>query len=105
LAERLDGLAVDGGGVDAISEKFRRIMGHADLWMLKAALDEKDKNRCLADQPKAGQRGFKLEPPPALSTVAGTSSSTNQVHQRKRSEFRHDRSDYQAIARAITSRR
>jgi transposase-like protein len=39
---------------DAISEKFRRIMGHAELWMLKAALDEKDKNRCLADQAKAG---------------------------------------------------
>jgi hypothetical protein len=39
---------------DAISEKFRRIMGHAELWMLKAALDEKDKDRCLADQAKAG---------------------------------------------------
>jgi transposase-like protein len=39
---------------DAISEKFRRIMGHADLWMLKAALDEKDKDRLLADQAKAG---------------------------------------------------
>lgn len=39
---------------EAIAEKFRRIMGHADLWMLKAALDEKDKDRCLADQAKAG---------------------------------------------------
>jgi putative transposase len=39
---------------DAISEKFRRIMGHADLWMLKAALDEKDKDRSLADQARAG---------------------------------------------------
>ena len=39
---------------DAISGKFRRIMGHADLWMLKAALDEKDKDRSLADQAKAG---------------------------------------------------
>jgi putative transposase len=39
---------------DAISEKFRRIMGHADLWMLKAALDEKAKDRSLADQAKAG---------------------------------------------------
>ena len=39
---------------DAISAKFRRIMGHADLWMLKAALDEKDKDRSLADQAKAG---------------------------------------------------
>jgi transposase-like protein len=39
---------------DAIAEKFRRIMGHADLWMLKAALDEKDKDRSLAEQAKAG---------------------------------------------------
>lgn len=39
---------------DAISEKFRRIMGHADLWMLKAALDEKDTDRSLADQARAG---------------------------------------------------
>jgi hypothetical protein len=39
---------------EAISEKFRRIMGYADLWMLKAALDEKDKDRSLADQTKAG---------------------------------------------------
>jgi putative transposase len=39
---------------DAISAKFRRLMGHAELWMLKAALDEKDKDRCLADQAKAG---------------------------------------------------
>ncbi len=39
---------------EAISEKFRRIMGHADLWMLKAALDEKDKDRSLADQARAG---------------------------------------------------
>lgn len=39
---------------DAISEKFRRIMGHADLWMLKAALDEKGKDRSLADQARAG---------------------------------------------------
>ena len=39
---------------DAIAGKFRRIMGHADLWMLKAALDERDKDRSLADQAKAG---------------------------------------------------
>ncbi len=39
---------------EAISEKFRRILGHADLWMLKAALDEKDKDRSLADQARAG---------------------------------------------------
>jgi transposase-like protein len=39
---------------DAISEKFRRIMGHTDLWILKAALDEKGKDRSLADQAKAG---------------------------------------------------
>ncbi len=39
---------------EAISEKFRRIMGHADLWMLKAALDETDKDRSLADQARAG---------------------------------------------------
>jgi transposase-like protein len=39
---------------DAISAKFRRIMGHADLWMLKAAPDENGKDRSLADQAKAG---------------------------------------------------
>jgi hypothetical protein len=39
---------------DAISAKFRRIMGHADLWMLKAALDEKGKDRLRADQARAG---------------------------------------------------
>ena len=39
---------------EAIAAKFRRIMGHADLWMLKAALDEKDKDRSLVDQAKAG---------------------------------------------------
>lgn len=39
---------------EAISVKFRRIMGHAELWMLKAALDEKDRDRRLADQAKAG---------------------------------------------------
>ena len=39
---------------DAISTKFRRIMGHADLSMLKAALDENGKDRSLADQAKAG---------------------------------------------------
>src|SRR5258708_2763844 len=39
---------------EAISKKFRRIMGHADLWMLNAALDEKGKDRSLADQAKAG---------------------------------------------------
>jgi len=39
---------------DAITAKFRRIMGHADLWMLKAALDEHGKDPLLADQAKAG---------------------------------------------------
>ena len=39
---------------EAISEKFRRNMGHADLWMLKAVLDERDKDRVLADEAKAG---------------------------------------------------
>ena len=39
---------------DAISGKFRRIMGHGDLWMLKAALNDKVKDRSLADQAKAG---------------------------------------------------
>ncbi len=39
---------------EAISEKFRRIMGYADLWMLKAALYERDQDRSLADPAKAG---------------------------------------------------
>lgn len=38
----------------AASEKnFRRIMGHADLWMLKAALNESQHDHQLADQMKA----------------------------------------------------
>lgn len=39
---------------EAISAKFRRIMGHADLWMLKAALDESRRDRALAQQAAAG---------------------------------------------------
>jgi len=39
---------------DAIAAKFRQIMGHADLWMLKPALDESSKDQLLADQAKAG---------------------------------------------------
>ncbi len=39
---------------DAISEKFRRIMSHDDLWILNAGLDEKDQEHSLADQAKAG---------------------------------------------------
>jgi len=40
--------------LDAIAKNFRRVMGHTDPWMLKAALDEKDKDQKLADQAKAG---------------------------------------------------
>ncbi len=40
--------------LEAISSKFRRIMGHADLWMLKAALDESRKDRALVQQAAAG---------------------------------------------------
>lgn len=39
---------------EAIAKNFRRVMGHTDLWMLKAALDEKGKDHKLADQAKAG---------------------------------------------------
>ena len=39
---------------DAISKKFRRIMGYQDMWMLKAALDEKAKDRSLVSQAQAG---------------------------------------------------
>ena len=39
---------------DAISKKFRRIMGYQELWMLKAALDEKAKDRLLVTQAQAG---------------------------------------------------
>ena len=40
--------------LDAISKKFRRVMGHGDLWMLKAALNDKVKDQSLAEQSKAG---------------------------------------------------
>jgi hypothetical protein len=39
---------------DAISAEFRRILGHADLWFLKATLDENAEDRPLADRVKAG---------------------------------------------------
>jgi hypothetical protein len=39
---------------DAASKGFRRIMGHRDLWMLKAALDEPARDRSLAQQVVAG---------------------------------------------------
>jgi hypothetical protein len=39
---------------DVIAAKFRRIMGHADLWMLKAALDDSRQDRSLAQQAAAG---------------------------------------------------
>ena len=40
--------------LDAASKNFRRIMGHQHLWMLKAALDESNKNAQLAQEMKAG---------------------------------------------------
>ena len=39
---------------EAASKSFRRIMGHKDLWMLKAVLDERDRDRRLARQAAAG---------------------------------------------------
>lgn len=39
---------------DAIAAKFRRIMGHADLWMLKAARDEPGKDQALVQHAAAG---------------------------------------------------
>lgn len=39
---------------DAASRSFRRIMGHKDLWMLRAVLDERDRDRRLAQQAAAG---------------------------------------------------
>jgi hypothetical protein len=38
----------------AASNGFRRIMGHAHLWMLKAALEEPGKDRSLVQQAAAG---------------------------------------------------
>jgi transposase-like protein len=38
----------------AASKGFRRIMGYKDLWMLKAVLDERDRDRTLARQAVAG---------------------------------------------------
>ena len=39
---------------DAASKNFRRIMGHQHLWMLKAALDEQQRDHQLAHEVKAG---------------------------------------------------
>jgi transposase-like protein len=39
---------------DAVSKRFRRIMGYKHLWMLKAALDEPSRDRSLVDQARAG---------------------------------------------------
>jgi transposase-like protein len=39
---------------EAASKGFRRIMGYKDLWMLKAVLDERDRDQKLAGQAVAG---------------------------------------------------
>jgi transposase-like protein len=39
---------------EAASDNFRRIMGHQHLWMLKAALDEQQRDHQLAQELKAG---------------------------------------------------
>jgi putative transposase len=39
---------------EAASKGFRRIMGYKDLWMLKAVLDERDRDQQLARQAAAG---------------------------------------------------
>jgi hypothetical protein len=38
----------------AASKGFRRIMGYIDIWMLKAILDERDRDKQLARQAVAG---------------------------------------------------
>jgi hypothetical protein len=38
----------------AASNGFRRVMGHAHLWMLKATLEEPGKDRSLVQQAAAG---------------------------------------------------
>lgn len=40
--------------LDAASKNFRRIMGHEHLWMLKATLDESERDDQLAREMKAG---------------------------------------------------
>lgn len=40
--------------LEAASKNFRRIMGHQHLWMLKATLDESNKDAQLAQEMKAG---------------------------------------------------
>jgi hypothetical protein len=39
---------------EAASKGFRRIMGHKDIWMLKATLDERDRDKQLARRTAAG---------------------------------------------------
>jgi transposase-like protein len=39
---------------EAASKGFRRIMGYKDLWMLKAVLDERDRDKKIARQAAAG---------------------------------------------------
>jgi transposase-like protein len=39
---------------DAASKGFRRVMGHKDLWMLKAVLDERSRDKHLAPQAVTG---------------------------------------------------
>jgi hypothetical protein len=40
--------------LDAASKNLRRIMGHQQLWMLKATLDESRADDKLAQETKAG---------------------------------------------------
>ncbi len=62
----------------ATEKTFRRIMGHGDLWMLKAALDEPSQDQQVAQQMKASERQPIPKPTPALSTELGTSSETDK---------------------------
>jgi hypothetical protein len=39
---------------EAASKNFRRVMGHEQLWMLKAALDEPVKDQQLVEHAAAG---------------------------------------------------
>ena len=47
-------LRLTAASFEAASKGFRWIMGYKDLWMLKAILDERDRDKQLAPQAVAG---------------------------------------------------
>jgi transposase-like protein len=72
---------------EAASKGFRRIMGYKDIWMLKAVLDGRDRDRELAHQAAAGQAPSALPSRRHFQLPAGHHPGASQFAQGKRGEL------------------